>query len=193
MNVVFFCLPDQVAQLQSLLKPHMLRRMKKDVPDLDIPDKRELVVPIELSREQKEVYRAILTKNMDVLRKVCTACSFRFSRKYNKQAFSGVYPPRLFCVLVVCRQGRCPGSGFDFFFALPGGFKKMHALNSTPGRVQDHGHVLCLSAFPSRARTRALGFSALSSVSASAVTNCIASSATMCFFASPCLTSPRLA
>lgn len=48
----------------------MLRRMKKDVPDLDIPDKRELVVPIELSREQKEVYRAILTKNMDVLRKV---------------------------------------------------------------------------------------------------------------------------
>ncbi|CAM9772077.1 unnamed protein product, partial [Ectocarpus fasciculatus] len=59
----------QVAQLQSLLKPHMLRRMKKDVPDLDIPDKRELVVPIELSREQKEVYRAILTKNMDVLRK----------------------------------------------------------------------------------------------------------------------------
>lgn len=59
-----------MAQLQSLLKPHMLRRMKKDVPDLDIPDKRELVVPIELSREQKEVYRAILTKNMDVLRKV---------------------------------------------------------------------------------------------------------------------------
>lgn len=61
---------DQVAQLQSLLKPHMLRRMKKDVPDLDIPDKRELVVPVELSREQKVVYRAILTKNMDVLRKV---------------------------------------------------------------------------------------------------------------------------
>lgn len=59
-----------MAQLQSLLKPHMLRRMKKDVPDLDIPDKRELVVPVELSREQKEVYRAILTKNMDVLRKV---------------------------------------------------------------------------------------------------------------------------
>ena len=60
----------QVSQLQSLLKPHMLRRMKKDVPDLDIPDKRELVVPVELSRAQKEVYRAILTKNMDVLSKV---------------------------------------------------------------------------------------------------------------------------
>lgn len=58
-----------MVQLQELLKPHMLRRMKKDVPDLDIPDKRELVVPVELSSEQKEVYRAILTKNMDVLRK----------------------------------------------------------------------------------------------------------------------------
>lgn len=69
--LLFLTKPPQVAQLQSLLKPHMLRRMKKDVPDLDIPDKRELVVPIELSREQKEVYRAILTKNMDVLRKVC--------------------------------------------------------------------------------------------------------------------------
>lgn len=60
---------SQVAQLQKLLKPHMLRRMKKDVPDLNIPDKRELVVPVELSSEQKEIYRAILTKNMDVLRK----------------------------------------------------------------------------------------------------------------------------
>ncbi|CAM9375670.1 unnamed protein product, partial [Discosporangium mesarthrocarpum] len=59
----------QVAGLQLLLKPHMLRRTKKDVPELEIPDKHELVVPVELSHEQKEVYRAILTKNMEVLRK----------------------------------------------------------------------------------------------------------------------------
>lgn len=92
-----------MAQLQSLLKPHMLRRMKKDVPDLDIPDKRELVVPIELSREQKEVYRAILTKNMDVLRKVRNRRfrRFRFFSGMSSAFFSPTLASPSFFVLLL--------------------------------------------------------------------------------------------
>jgi chromodomain-helicase-DNA-binding protein 4 len=39
-----------------MLKPHMLRRTKEDV-NLNIPEKRELIVRVELSSLQKELYR----------------------------------------------------------------------------------------------------------------------------------------
>ena len=41
--------------------------MKTDV-DLPIPEKHELIVPVELSNLQKRVYRAILTRNYKALR-----------------------------------------------------------------------------------------------------------------------------
>lgn len=57
---------EQVKKLHALLAPHMLRRVKGDVK-LKIPPKSEFIIRVELSRVQKELYRAILTKNYQLL------------------------------------------------------------------------------------------------------------------------------
>ena len=53
-------------RLHELLKPHLLRRLKKDVLRT-LPPKREQMVRVELSQLQKDYYRAILTKSYPVL------------------------------------------------------------------------------------------------------------------------------
>ncbi|KAI5064142.1 hypothetical protein GOP47_0020812 [Adiantum capillus-veneris] len=58
---------EQVDELKKLVAPHMLRRLKKDAMQ-NIPPKMECVVPVELSSLQAEYYRALLTKNYQVLR-----------------------------------------------------------------------------------------------------------------------------
>ncbi|TKR71709.1 hypothetical protein L596_019263 [Steinernema carpocapsae] len=57
---------DQIQKLHSLLGPHMLRRLKADVLT-GMPSKSELIVRIDLSTLQKKYYKAILTRNFDVL------------------------------------------------------------------------------------------------------------------------------
>ncbi|KAI3664920.1 hypothetical protein L6452_43532 [Arctium lappa] len=58
---------EKVDELKKLVAPHMLRRLKKDAMQ-NIPPKTERVVPVELSSIQAEYYRAMLTKNYQVLR-----------------------------------------------------------------------------------------------------------------------------
>ncbi|KAI6704812.1 hypothetical protein NL676_007774 [Syzygium grande] len=60
---------EKVEELKKLVAPHMLRRLKKDAMQ-NIPPKTERVVPVELSSIQAEYYRAILTKNYQVLRNI---------------------------------------------------------------------------------------------------------------------------
>lgn len=74
---------EQIAKLHNLLKPHILRRLKADVIDSILP-KTELIVRVELSSLQKKVYRAILTKNYEVLnRKVKGSSQVSFLSKSN--------------------------------------------------------------------------------------------------------------
>lgn len=61
---------EQVAKLHSLLRPHLLRRLKEDV-EKSIPPKEETLVEVELTSLQKKYYRAILEKNRDFLNKGC--------------------------------------------------------------------------------------------------------------------------
>ncbi|VAI71304.1 unnamed protein product [Triticum turgidum subsp. durum] len=56
----------QVEKLHGMLKPHLLRRFKKDVMK-ELPPKKELILRVELTSKQKEYYKAILTKNYAVL------------------------------------------------------------------------------------------------------------------------------
>ncbi|KAK3131779.1 hypothetical protein QOZ80_6AG0511350 [Eleusine coracana subsp. coracana] len=56
----------QIEKLHGMLKPHLLRRFKKDVMK-ELPPKKELILRVELTSKQKEYYRAILTKNYEVL------------------------------------------------------------------------------------------------------------------------------
>lgn len=60
----------QVGQLHELLRPHILRRLKSDVMKDMIPDKVALLVPVSLSRLQKQYYKAILTKNYPLINQV---------------------------------------------------------------------------------------------------------------------------
>ncbi|KAG2452365.1 hypothetical protein HYH02_002611, partial [Chlamydomonas schloesseri] len=57
---------EEVSQLHSLLQPHMLRRLKKDVMK-QLPPKMEQLVRVELSRQQKAIYKALLLRHSQVL------------------------------------------------------------------------------------------------------------------------------
>jgi SNF2 family DNA or RNA helicase len=53
---------DRKKLLIDLLKPFILRRLKRDVLT-DLPNKIELMIFHDLSKVQKELYKALLTKN----------------------------------------------------------------------------------------------------------------------------------
>jgi chromodomain-helicase-DNA-binding protein 7 len=84
---------QQVSELQAMLKPYMLRRMKEAV-EKSIPPKDETIVDIELTTLQKQYYRAIYDKNLKFLRIVCYLShllyysfnSFIFSWQCNRDA-----------------------------------------------------------------------------------------------------------
>ncbi|KAI4379873.1 hypothetical protein MLD38_006115 [Melastoma candidum] len=57
---------EQISRLHKMLHPHLLRRVKKDVMK-DLPPKKELILRVDLSGKQKEYYRAILTRNYQIL------------------------------------------------------------------------------------------------------------------------------
>lgn len=56
----------QVSDLHEILKPHMLRRMKDDV-EKAIPTKEETIIDVELTKMQKQYYRAVYEKNRKFL------------------------------------------------------------------------------------------------------------------------------
>lgn len=57
---------EQILRLHKMLAPHLLRRVKKDVMK-ELPPKKELILRVELSSKQKEYYKAILTRNYQLL------------------------------------------------------------------------------------------------------------------------------
>eukprot|EP01084_Bolivina_argentea_P223791 378579_1 len=57
---------EEINSLKSLIKPYFLRRLKEDVAKF-IPEKKETIVEVELTRIQKQYYRALLEKNREFL------------------------------------------------------------------------------------------------------------------------------
>lgn len=58
---------EQVEQLHGLLRPHLLRRLKKDVLK-QMPPKKELIVRVDLAPEQRRLYKNVLLRNYAALR-----------------------------------------------------------------------------------------------------------------------------
>eukprot|EP01127_Copromyxa_protea_P013904 TRINITY_DN378_c0_g1_i1.p1 TRINITY_DN378_c0_g1~~TRINITY_DN378_c0_g1_i1.p1 ORF type:complete len:1789 (-),score=447.06 TRINITY_DN378_c0_g1_i1:34-4668(-) len=58
----------RINELHGILKPHLLRRLKKDV-EKSLPAKRERILRVPLSPMQKRYYKWILTKNFTELNK----------------------------------------------------------------------------------------------------------------------------
>jgi SNF2 family DNA or RNA helicase len=67
-------LSSQVSELQDLIRPFILRRMKANV-ERSIPPKEETIIDIELTSLQKIYYRAIFERNLKFLKAGCTAAS----------------------------------------------------------------------------------------------------------------------
>ncbi|KAJ8601054.1 hypothetical protein CTAYLR_004482 [Chrysophaeum taylorii] len=57
---------EQVRELREAIAPHLLRRVKEDVAT-DIPLKRETIIDVELTLDQKRYYRALYEKNIEAL------------------------------------------------------------------------------------------------------------------------------
>ena len=58
--------PEQVERLRELLRPHLLRRTKRDVA-IQLPPKRERIVRVELSPLQRRAYRLLLARSYSSL------------------------------------------------------------------------------------------------------------------------------
>ena len=58
----------QVTQLHAELKPHLLRRVIKDV-ERSLPPKRECILRVEMTPLQKQYYKYILSRNYRELNK----------------------------------------------------------------------------------------------------------------------------
>ncbi|ETO10003.1 myb domain-containing protein, partial [Reticulomyxa filosa] len=65
---------EDVTKLHQLIKPYFLRRMKEDVAKF-IPKKKETIIEVELTRLQKQYYRAILEKNREFLNQSASSLS----------------------------------------------------------------------------------------------------------------------
>ncbi|EMD41939.1 hypothetical protein CERSUDRAFT_90530 [Gelatoporia subvermispora B] len=57
---------DKIKDLHSRLRPYFLRRIKADV--LDLPPKNEVILPVSMTPLQREIYRSILSQNLEVLK-----------------------------------------------------------------------------------------------------------------------------
>ncbi|KAJ1999274.1 hypothetical protein GGI04_004634, partial [Coemansia thaxteri] len=62
----------EVARVHALIRPYFLRRTKADVPRL-VPPKHEVILPVSLSRLQRELYRATLARNVRLLQGISDA------------------------------------------------------------------------------------------------------------------------
>ncbi|KAJ7071197.1 SNF2 family N-terminal domain-containing protein [Mycena amicta] len=61
---------DLIKDLHVRLRPYFLRRIKSQV--LKLPPKNEVIVPVSMAPLQKEIYRSILTHNLDLLKGLLT-------------------------------------------------------------------------------------------------------------------------
>ncbi|KAG6821361.1 hypothetical protein H0H93_014158 [Arthromyces matolae] len=57
---------ERVKELHNKLRPYFLRRLKSEV--LQLPPKNEVIVPVSMAPLQKEVYRSILSHNLELLK-----------------------------------------------------------------------------------------------------------------------------
>ncbi|KAJ1987218.1 hypothetical protein EDC05_005954 [Coemansia umbellata] len=64
--------PEGIGQIKELIRPYILRRKKEDQLLL-VPPKCELILPVSMTNLQRELYKATLSRNVQLLRKIATA------------------------------------------------------------------------------------------------------------------------
>ncbi|OAX44419.1 hypothetical protein K503DRAFT_765038 [Rhizopogon vinicolor AM-OR11-026] len=75
---------ELVRQLHTRLKPYFLRRIKSEV--LQLPPKNEVIVPLSMAPLQKEIYRSILSQNLDILQSLTQAAALKAGKRPSNRA-----------------------------------------------------------------------------------------------------------
>lgn len=133
---------EQVGRLHKMLAPHLLRRLKKDVLK-DMPPKKELIVRVELSPVQRTLYKALLTRNFEVL-------SRHRQSGYQMSLNNVVMELRKVCGHPYLLEGSEPlGEDADKQFrSLVEASGKLALLDKMMDKLQERGHrVLIYSQF----------------------------------------------
>ncbi|KAL3843998.1 hypothetical protein ACJIZ3_001401 [Penstemon smallii] len=129
---------EQISRLHKMLAPHLLRRLKKDVLK-ELPPKKELILRVELSSKQKEYYKAILTRNYQIL-----------TRKGGAQIslINVVMELRKLCCHPFMLEGVEPEDSNEFNNQLLESSGKLHLLDKMMVKLKEQGHrVLIYSQF----------------------------------------------
>ncbi|KAJ1854256.1 hypothetical protein LPJ76_004163 [Coemansia sp. RSA 638] len=64
--------PEQIERTKDMVRPYILRRTKAELPKL-VPPRHELILHVSMTRLQRELYRATLSRNVRVLRDISAA------------------------------------------------------------------------------------------------------------------------
>ncbi|XP_057800012.1 CHD3-type chromatin-remodeling factor PICKLE-like isoform X2 [Salvia miltiorrhiza] len=129
---------EQISRLHKMLAPHLLRRVKKDVMK-ELPPKKELILRVELSSMQKEYYKAILTRNYQIL-----------TRKGGAQIslINVVMELRKLCCHPFMLEGVEPEDTNEFNKQLLESSGKLQLLDKMMLKLREQGHrVLIYSQF----------------------------------------------
>jgi SNF2 family DNA or RNA helicase len=96
----------QVARLHQELRPHLLRRVIKDV-EKSLPPKNERILRVDMTPLQKQFYKWILSRNYRELNKVrCLSCTL--PAICNIFCLPSAAPPTT-CTLLLSRDAPCSG------------------------------------------------------------------------------------
>lgn len=132
---------SQVSKLHSVLKPHLLRRMKEDV-EKSIPPKEETLIEVELTSLQKQYYRAILEKNREFLNKGCTNRNFPHLLNIMMQLRKLCNHP--FLVNGVEEKETSGKVGTEYFQTLIDSCGKMVLLDKLLPKLKEGGHKVLI-------------------------------------------------
>ncbi|KAL4560242.1 hypothetical protein LXL04_032392 [Taraxacum kok-saghyz] len=121
---------EQVSRLHKMLAPHLLRRVKKDVMK-KLPPKKELILRVELSSKQKEYYKAILTRNYQLL-----------TRRGGAQIslINVVMELRKLCCHPFMLEGVEPEDNNEFYKQLCESSGKLQLLDKMMVKLKEQGH-----------------------------------------------------
>ncbi|KAK1375866.1 CHD3-type chromatin-remodeling factor PICKLE-like [Heracleum sosnowskyi] len=121
---------EQISRLHKMLAPHLLRRVKKDVMK-ELPPKRELILRVDLSSKQKEYYKAILTRNYQLL-----------TRRGGAQIslINVVMELRKLCCHAFMLEGVEPQDTTEFNKQLLECSGKLHLMDKMMVKLKEQGH-----------------------------------------------------
>ncbi|KAK9068358.1 hypothetical protein SSX86_012470 [Deinandra increscens subsp. villosa] len=121
---------EQVSRLHKMLAPHLLRRLKKDVMK-KLPPKKELILRVELSSKQKEYYKAILTRNYQLLTRRGGA---------HISLINVVMELRKLCCHPFMLEGVEPEDTNEFYKQLSETSGKLQLLDKMMVKLKEQGH-----------------------------------------------------